>query len=75
VTNATCSPNLKKATIYITVLPDSKQNAALGFVKRNRGELRDFLKKNMEVKNIPFIDIEIDLGEKNRQKIVDLLRK
>jgi ribosome-binding factor A len=65
---------MKKATVYITVLPSSKENAALSFVKRKRADLRDFLKKNMEVKVIPFIDIAIDEGEKNRQKIDELLR-
>jgi len=74
VTAAACSPDLKRATIYITVLPDSKQNTALQFAKRKRGELREFLKKNLQIKTIPFIDIAIDLGEKNRQKIDELLR-
>lgn len=75
VTSASCSPDLKKATIFITVLPSSKEDSALGFVKRQRGELREFLKKNMPIKTIPFIDIEIDMGEKNRQKIDELLRE
>jgi len=75
VTSCTTSPDLKRATIFITVLPESKENNALGFVKRNRGELREFLKKNMQTKIIPFIDIAIDKGEKNRQKIDELLRE
>ncbi len=75
VTRATASPDLKRATIYITVLPTSKEHDALEFAKRKRPELRDFLKKNMETKVIPFIDIEIDLGEKHRQKIDELLRE
>ncbi|MES2023213.1 MAG: ribosome-binding factor A [Patescibacteria group bacterium] len=75
VTSATCSPDLKKATIFITVLPESKEHDALDFAKRKRADLRDFLKKNMEVKTIPFIDIQIDRGEKNRQKIDELLRE
>lgn len=74
VTSATCSPDLKKATIFITVLPTSKEKTALEFAKRKRPEIRDYFKKNMEVKNIPFIDIKIDEGEKNRQKIDELLR-
>jgi ribosome-binding factor A len=74
VTYATCSPDLKRATIFITVFPEDKEKAALDFAKRNRGELRDYLKKNIEIKNIPFVDIEIDKGEKNRQKIDELLR-
>ncbi|MEI7709127.1 MAG: ribosome-binding factor A [bacterium] len=75
VTSADCSPDLKRATVYITVLPDNKEKTALEFAKRKRPELREFLKKNMTTKNIPFIDIEIDLGEKHRQKIDELLFK
>lgn len=74
VTSATASPDLKRATIFITVLPEDKERSALDFVKRKRKGLRDFLKKNMPIKTIPFVDIEIDLGEKNRQKIDELLR-
>jgi len=75
VMSAICSPDLKRATIFITVLPTSKENAALGFVKRKLGELREFLKKNMPIKTIPFLDAAIDQGEKNRQKIDELLRE
>ncbi len=75
VTSATCSPDLKRATIFITVFPDSKEKTALEFAKRKRPKLREFLKKNMTTKNIPFIDIAIDLGEKHRQKIDELLRE
>jgi len=75
VTSCTTSPDMKKATVFITVLPESKEHDALDFVKRKRAELRDYLKENMKTKVIPFIDIEIDLGEKNRQKIDELLRR
>ncbi len=75
VTSATCSPDLKRATIFITVLPTDREKAALEFAKRKRPELREFFKKNMTTKNIPFVDIAIDLGEKKRQKIDELLRE
>lgn len=75
VTSCNTSPDMKRATIFITVLPESKEHDALDFAKRKRADLRDYLKKNMEVKTIPFIDIEIDRGEKNRQKIDELLRE
>jgi len=74
VTSANCSPDLKKATIFITVLPDDKEKTALEFIKRKRGDLRDFIKKNLNIKNIPFLDVELDQGEKNRQRIDELLR-
>src|SRR6185369_594186 len=75
VTGATCSPDLKRATVFITVLPEEKEKLALEFAKRKRGELREFLMKTMTTKNVPFIDIAIDLGEKHRQKIDELLRE
>ena len=75
VTGANCSPDLKRATVFITVLPVSKEAEALAFTKRKRPELREYLMKHMETKITPFIDIAIDLGEKNRQKIDELLRE
>ncbi|MEK7104659.1 MAG: ribosome-binding factor A [Patescibacteria group bacterium] len=75
VTSCNVSPDLKRGTIFITVLPDEKEHDALDFAKRKRGELRNYIKKNMQTKVIPFIDIEIDRGEKNRQKIDELLRE
>ena len=74
LTTTSCSPDLKRATIFITVLPESKEAAALSFVKRQLRGLREFLRKNMPMKVIPFLEVEIDLGEKNRQKIDELLR-
>jgi ribosome-binding factor A len=74
VTSATTSPDLKKATVFITVLPLEKENTALLFAKRKRPEIREYLKKHMMTKVVPFIEIEIDKGEKNRQKIDELLR-
>ena len=75
VTSCAISPDLKRATIFITVFPSSKEISALSFVQRKRRELRELLKKNMPIKIIPFLDVAIDQGEKNRQKIDELLRK
>ena len=75
VTGCNTSPDLKRATVYITVLPDSKEHDALDFAKRKRKELRVFIKEKLSIKIIPFLDIAIDAGEKNRQKIDELLRQ
>jgi ribosome-binding factor A len=74
ITACTVSPDLKRATIFMTVLPSAKEEQALNFVKRNLKDLREFLKKNMPIKIIPFLDVMIDQGEKNRQKIDELLQ-
>lgn len=75
VTSSSTSSDGKRSIIFITVLPDNKEQEALNFAKRKRKELREYLKKNIKTKIIPFIDIQIDKGEKNRQKIDELLRE
>ena len=74
VTRVLISPDSKKATIMISVLPREKENASYGFIKRNLGELRKYVSKNLKINPIPFLDVEIDEGEKNRQKIDELLK-
>jgi len=64
-----------KATIFFTVLPEDKQEAALEFAKRNRVEFRNFLMTQVRMMRIPFIDFEIDYGEKHRQKIDEIANK
>ncbi|MEK7150273.1 MAG: ribosome-binding factor A [Patescibacteria group bacterium] len=74
VTNVMLTKNNKHATIFFTVFPNNKEKAALDFVKRKRGEFRDFAGENIRVGRIPFFDFEIDNGEKHRQKIDALLK-
>lgn len=73
VTRASISPDFRSGTIFITVLPESKEQAALDFARRMRTDLRTKIKKEMQIKAIPFVEIEIDFGEKSRQHIDQLL--
>jgi ribosome-binding factor A len=73
VTNCNISPDLKKATIFISVLPVKSEEFAIQFVRRKRRELRNFIKQNTKMRVLPFIEVEIDKGEKNRQKIDEIL--
>lgn len=72
VINCTVSKDLKRATIFITVLPEEKEQPALQFARRRRKDLREYLAKNMKTKFIPAIDVIIDAGEKSRQRIDQL---
>jgi ribosome-binding factor A len=75
VTRVIMTPDNKKAKIMVTVLPREKEKAAYGFIKRNLGDLRKYVTKGLRINPIPFLDVEIDEGEKNRQKIDELLAK
>ena len=74
VTSCDISPDLRKATIFITVLPVESEEFALNFVRRKRRDLREYIKHNTKMKVLPFIDVKIDEGEKNRQKIDELTK-
>lgn len=75
VTRVVLSPDNKHATIMVSVLPKEKENAAFGFIKRNLGDMRKYLTSRMKIHPIPYLEVEIDQGEKNRQKIDELLSK
>lgn len=75
ITDVNIADDLKNSTVFFTVLPTQYENEALEFLKRQRSEFRDFVKKNWTAYTIPFFDFEIDKGERNRQKIDELLNK
>lgn len=74
VTRVMLDQKRRNATIFISVMPRNKENAAFGFIKRNLGELRKYIQKNLKINPVPYLDVEIDEGEKNRQKIEEILR-
>lgn len=74
VTKANISKDLKNTDIYITVLPESREDQALNFAKRMRTDLRTELKHKLRIRTIPTVEIKIDKGELARQKMDDILR-
>jgi ribosome-binding factor A len=73
VTSARLSPDGKYMTFYVSILPLEKEGAALDFMKRKRSEFRQYVKGHTRIGRLPFFEIAIDKGEKNRQKIDELL--
>ena len=69
VTRADISPDLSKGTIYFTVMPELYEEEALKFAKRKRTDFRTYIKKNSELRRLPYFDFEIDYGEKYRQHL------
>ncbi len=58
-----------QATIYITVMPEKEEAGALDFLKRKRSEIKKYIQKRLPIARTPFIDFEIDSGEKLAQKM------
>lgn len=73
VTNVILGDLAKRATILFTVMPEHKQDEALDFLKRKRGEFQDYVRNNSRIGRVPLFDFALDIGEKNRQKLDNLL--
>jgi ribosome-binding factor A len=74
VTHADVSADLANAMVFISVFPTTAEKKALAFAKRERSALREYIKSKVVFNPIPTLDVEIDYGEKNRQRIDDLTR-
>jgi ribosome-binding factor A len=74
VTRVDISPDLKRAIIFFTTIPDGKEADALIFLKRSASELRQYLKENAKMKRIPHLEFMLDAGERHRQHIDEIMR-
>jgi len=75
VTSMNIAPDLKRATIGISVLPESQEEQAVLFAGRRTRDMRDFMGSHINTKFIPRLEVVIDQGEKNRRRIEDLSRE
>lgn len=75
VTRSEMSPDMKYITIFVSVFPETAEKAAVDFCKRERSNFREFVLEKSALHFPPTIDFELDIGEKNRQRIDDLTRK
>lgn len=69
VTRADVAPNLRNATIFVSVMPKDKTEEALRFLRRQRTYFHDYLKKKTVLRNVPTVDFQLDIGEENRQRV------
>ncbi|MCA9359855.1 ribosome-binding factor A [Candidatus Kaiserbacteria bacterium] len=75
LTNIDLSPDGKRALLFVTTIPDGREQDALIFLKRNATNLRNYLKKNARIKNIPHLEFMVDAGERHRQHMDELVRE
>jgi ribosome-binding factor A len=74
-TEVDVSPDLKQVTVYFSVFPIESEEMAVHFLKRKRNDFRTYIKQNGYTKVLPFVDFELDMGEKNRQIIDEISQR
>ncbi len=64
-----------RAKILFTVLPENQEQAALDFFTRRLSDLREYVQEHARMMRVPFFEVAIDVGEKNRQRIDEIERE
>ncbi|MEA2715574.1 MAG: ribosome-binding factor [Candidatus Parcubacteria bacterium] len=72
VTDAEILSRGRRAVILITVMPEAEEKAALDFARRRLADFRAFVHEHSRIVRLPFFEIRIDKGEKNRQRIDEI---
>lgn len=75
ITDAKTEDDMRNSIIFFTVIPTKYEEEVLDFLKRQRTEFREFVKGKWNMRVIPRFDFEIDKGERNRQRIDELLNQ
>ncbi|HMA78758.1 MAG TPA: ribosome-binding factor A [Candidatus Paceibacterota bacterium] len=75
VTAAKISPDYRNATVFITTLPEGREPDALIFLKRHGRDMRRFIMKQTNLKIVPHLTFDLDVGERHRQHIDELVRE
>ena len=73
VTNVILSPDNKRADILVSVLPVASERTALLFCNRLKQDFREYMMNHSRFRIIPSVYFRADEGEKNRQRISELL--
>ncbi len=73
LTHIDVSPDLKNATVRISVFPSNKQGTALHFLRKNATLLKSCLAKKLYSKIVPHLSFVIDEQEAHAHLIDDTL--
>ncbi len=72
VTHALPFSHGERMTVYVSVFPEAREEAACALLARKREAFSDYLKVHVRIKPLPRVDFEIDHGEKHRRHLDEL---
>jgi ribosome-binding factor A len=75
ITSVELEARSSRAKIFFTVLPENQEQAALDFFTRRLRDLREYVQEHARMMRVPFFEVAIDVGEKNRQRIDEIERQ
>lgn len=75
ITRGELSSDGKRFLVYVSILPERAEPIALDFLKRHQDLIRDYVKKHARIRAVPWLRFTLDHGEKNRQRVDQLLQE
>ena len=69
ITHVKCSPNLREATILISILPENMTGSALKALRSHSSQFSSVLRKKLSLKMIPKFNWKVDSQERHALEI------
>lgn len=73
VTYVSCSPNLARATIGVSILPDKLTGSAMEQLRKQSSEFSGILRKKIKIKSIPKFNWVVDDRERHAAKLEEYI--
>ncbi|MDE1975043.1 MAG: hypothetical protein KGI49_00830 [Patescibacteria group bacterium] len=65
----------RRARILFTVMPENQEGAAVDFAHRQLTDFKQYVQDKSRIARIPYFEVAIDKGEKNRQRLDEISQK
>lgn len=75
ISEVKCEPDLKKAIVRFSVLPDNLAGTAMRSLKSATSHLVSEMKKRVKIRKIPHLIWEFDATEREAEKIEKLIKE
>jgi ribosome-binding factor A len=75
ITSIELSKDLKFAKVFVSIYPEKEDEKILDIIKSGKSGIKKYIRSKTRLKFLPDLEFNIDKGERNRQKIEELLSK
>ncbi len=75
ITRVKVTPDLRDATVYVSVMPAEKQSKNLHGLRHAAGHIRSLVLKRMTIRAIPRLRFEADESLKKQAAVFDAIRR
>ena len=74
VTGVSVSPDLRQATVKVSVLPETKQHTTLHGLKHAAGHIQSLVLKELRTRAVPHLQFQLDTSLKKQAQVLTAIR-